>query len=109
MMISHLNLLPYKRSKKKGEKSYLALFNFDKDKFEGNRLAKTFILSVYGVVDETMIAKLKQGNSYFIKGKVLKFKTDKFTVIKNSVTDNIIDFVLLPNVRMKITNATLVK
>jgi hypothetical protein len=90
-----------------GKKGYLALFNFDNDKFEYGSMPKKFILSIYGIVDEKMLDTLKQDSSYFLRGKVLKFKTDKFYLIKGS--DQSIDMVGLPNIRLKITQVIPVK
>lgn len=86
-----------------GVKGYLALFNFDKDRFEDDRIANGFLLSVFGIVDESMVKELKNGESYFLKGKLLEFKSKFYMMTPTTLEeDKIVGDVLLPNVRMKI-------
>ncbi len=86
-----------------GEKGYLALFNFDNDKFEDDRIANGFLLSVYGIIDESMINQLESGKSYYIKGDFLEFKSKFFMMTPRSYEeDKIVGDILLPNIRMKI-------
>ncbi len=90
-----------------GKKGYLALFNFDNDKFSDDRISNGFLLSIFGIVDESMVNELKNGESYFIRGKLLEFKTKFYMMSDNeSYEKKIVGDILLPNVRMKIEKIT---
>jgi hypothetical protein len=86
----------------KGKKGYLALFNFDKERYDYDRISHDFLLSIYGIVDDKMLNQLKQGDIYYVKGDLLKFKSDKFYLMTKGSNDKSIGTVLLPNIRIKV-------
>lgn len=90
-----------------GVKGYLALFNFDGDKFEDDRVANGFLLSIFGIVDESMLKELKNGESYFIRGKLLEIKSKFYMMTPSALEEaKMVGDILLPNVRMKIEKVT---
>jgi len=70
----------------KGQKGYLALFNFDKDRYGYDRIPNDFLLSVFGIVEQKMLDTLKQGAVYYLKGEVLFLRRINFSCIKKYLT-----------------------
>lgn len=86
-----------------GKKGYLALFNFDDSNFEYDRISNGFILSVFGIVNESMVDQLETGKTYMLKGKVLEIKSSFSMLCPGTLEeDKNVGEILLPNIRLQV-------
>lgn len=84
-----------------GKTGYVASFEFDHTKMQGNRLASRMHMQIIGLVNGSMKDTLVQGKDYFINGKFIMYRSG-FAILGSGPTVKYISELYLPTARMKI-------